>query len=324
MTTTPVPTSPDADIALAARWADFYKFRGMQPLPSSPEAKRPLVRYARWWESIAPADLFLSHPSSNLQVMTGRRWGLMVVDLDGEAAIARWPELAPACPRTWITHSGGGGRHLWFAIPAGLPPMPKARLWGVWDGAAREGKGDWTPRLAIERLCDRSLVMAPPSIHPRTGRRYRFLAGHSPGDIARPAMAPPHVLGLEPMRPPRAEAPAPIRIAARAPSSPVRGRWDARLVIDAIPDKIALAASYGLRVANRRPNAAGWCECHAIGREDRHPSASFNPTLGRYWEPDRGSIGYFDLLVELGAYLTWQEACDDLGSQFLPHLRRGA
>jgi hypothetical protein len=308
---------------MAVQWAEFYRFRGFQPLPSAPDKKRPLVRYAQWWEDQAPSDLFDRHPSTNLQVMTGRHWGLMVIDLDGEAAIEQWPKMAPACPRTWITHSGGGGRHVWFSIPRDLPPMPKARLWGVWDQAAREGKGDWTSRAAVERLCDRSLVMAPPSIHPKTGKRYRFLAGHSPKEIARPAMAPKHVLSLEPMLSPRTEEPSRISIARKAPGVPQDGRWDARSVLDSIPDKIALAAVYGLRVATRRPNAAGWCECHAIGRVDRDPSASFNPTTGRYWEPDKGSIGFFDLLVELGAYLTWKDACNDLGSTYCPW-RKGA
>lgn len=322
----PVPSTnySDRDVLMASQWAEFYRFRDYQPLPSSPQKKRPLVRYAQWWDHHAPPDLFVRHPSTNLQIMTGRRWGLLVIDLDGESAIEQWDQIIPSCPRTWTTHSGGGGRHLWFSISPDLPELPKARLWGVWDQTLRDGKGDWKPRMAIERLCDHSLVVAPPSIHPTTGKRYRFLAGRSPKEIARPAPAPPQILALQPLHAPRPEKPAHIPIARKAHGVPVTGRWDWRLVLDAIPDKRALAASWGLRIANPRPNASGWCECHAIGREDRHPSASFHPESGRYWEPGSGSVGFFNLAVQLGLFSTWQEACNSLGESFAPHLKIGA
>jgi len=322
-TATPTPRiARAADIAMAAEWASFYRFRGMQPLPSSPEQKRPMVRYGQWWDQPCPHDLFLKHPTTNVQVMTGRRWKLLVIDLDGDEAIAHWDTLCPGRLRTWITHSGGGGRHLWFTLPANCAPLPKARLWGIWDESLRDGKGDWKPRAAIERLCDRSLVMAPPSIHPRTGQRYRFLAGCSPKDIPMPALIPAGILAMEPLKNPRVEWDLPDRMPRKAPGVPQDAFFYTALVLESIYDKIALARRWGLRIAYGRPNAAGWCSCHAIGREDRTPSASFHATSGVYWEPDMKSLGFFELAVVLGVYQSWRDACNDLGMNYCPHLGR--
>ena len=177
-----------ADVALCASMAAFYRSRGYQPLPSRTDAKRPMVRFREWWETAAPADLFDRHPTSNVQIMTGRHWRLLVIDLDGPEARERWGALG-STPRTWVTHSGGGGQHLWFRLPADYPqPLPKCFLW--------QGDGK---HQAIERLCDLSLMMAPPSIHPTTGQRYRFLSpGQSPQRLPLPADCPAWVLRLAP------------------------------------------------------------------------------------------------------------------------------
>lgn len=294
-----------ADITIAQRWAGFYRLRGLNPLPSRADAKRPMVRFAQWWDEPAPADLFDQHPTTNVQVMTGRRWRLLVIDLDGPEARDWFYGLGRPVPTTWATHSGGDGLHLWFRLPEGFTtPMPKAFLW--------KGKGK---HAAVERLCDRSLIMAPPSIHPTTRKRYRFLTTwQSPARIPLPAPCPGWVLLLRPLE---AERPA-VRVATspKPVAVPAPGRFRSAEVLDAIRDKINLAESWGLRIASRRPNHAGWCQCHAIGREDRSPSASISAETGRYWEPGERSIGFFELAVMLGAYLDWRDAVADLGRRF--------
>jgi hypothetical protein len=289
---------------LARRWAGFYRERGFNPLPSRPDAKRPFVRYADWWEQDAPADLFDRHPTTNIQLMTGRHWRLLVIDLDGEEARERFAKMGQV-PLTWATHSGGNGLHLWFRLnPGTFGEIPKAILW---KGGEKHS--------AIERLCDRSLIMVPPSIHPTTGRRYRFLdRRHSPAGLPMPAWCPAWVLRLKPVE---AERPTVCLPAARpAKRVTTAGRWRAADVLDAIPDKIALAESWGLRVASRRPNVSGWCSCHKVGAEDRSPSASVSATTGRYWEPDSRTISLFELAVRLGAYLSFEDAVNDLGARF--------
>lgn len=293
----------NADTETATKWSDFYRSRGFNPLPSRTDAKRPLVRFAQWWDEPAPDDLFRKHPTTNIQVMTGRRWRLLVIDLDGPEAVdvfASWGR----CPLTWTTHSGGNGKHLWFRLPANYRrELPKAFLW-------RNG----TEHAAVERLCDRSLIMAPPSIHPKTGQRYRFASkGQSPARLPMPAPCPQWVLDLKPLVAERPEFVPTLPMKARPV---VAGRFRSSEVLDAIHDKISLVEQWGLRVASRQPNHAGWCPCHAIGREDRNPSASVSPSSGRYWEPGEQTIGLFELGVRLGIYLDWRDAVADLGRQF--------
>jgi hypothetical protein len=296
-----------SDIDLARRWAENYRLKGYNPLPSamaSPEGrKKPLCAYACYWEEPAPAGLFLRFPTSNIQLVTGRRWQLLVIDLDGPEAIEQWDRLG-RCPWTWITHSGGNGRHIWFRLPEGLSrPLPSVTLW--------KGVG---PHSAIERLCDQKLVMVPPSIHPRTGKRYRFLSrAHSPSGVTRPAMCPDWVLALQPVEPERTVEPFRSRVSL--PLTDVRLRYRVDDVLDAILDKPNLAATWGLRLASRPCRSAGWVSCHALDRPDNNPSARISIETGRYWEPGDGAIGLFDLAVRLGAYGSWTEAVNDLGDQ---------
>lgn len=310
MTTTIVHT--ESEVLASREWAKLYRHKGFNAIPSRPDDKRPFGLYAEFWESPYPADRFESYATANIQLVTGRRWGLIAIDLDGQEGIDHWARSYPRCPRTWITHSGGHGRHLWFTVPAEIKPVPSGRVWGVWEPGVDGGKGAWRKRAAIELIGDRKLLMVPPSIHPKTGRKYRFLAGSSPRDLAWPAPAPGWLLAL-----PIVSAPRPsvvIRPRPRASSVSYPGRYDRDEVLDRIDDKVALAESWGLRVAGRA-NTSGWCPCHAIDRDDRTPSASIHEGSGTYWEPGERSISLFDLAVRLGIYSDWREAVADLGSR---------
>jgi hypothetical protein len=304
------PPAP-ADVRLCREMAAFYRLRGLQPLPSRMDEKRPMLRYAEFWERKAPDDLFDRFATTCLQVMTGRHWRLLIIDLDGHESRAEFDRIArdnrSPLPPTWVTHSGGDGIHLWFRLPAGIAtPLPKAVLW--------KGEGG---HAAIERLCDRSLVMAPPSIHPRTGARYRFLdRSHSPARLPLPAGCPGWILGLKPIERPIPEFTS-MMIFRPARVVDARGaRYRAADVIEGIPDILSLVASWGVRLASRGPNGAGWVSCHAISREDRHPSASVSALTGRYWEPGERTISLFELGVRLGVYLDWRDAVVDLGRRY--------
>jgi Bifunctional DNA primase/polymerase, N-terminal len=296
------------DIALASNWARFYQQRGLQPLPSRVDEKRPLCRFADYWEQLAPRDLFDRFASPNIQVMTGRHWRLMVIDLDGPEAIAQWRTMGQT-PRTWITHSGGGGQHLWFRTPQGYRiAIPKAVLW--------RGQGEHS---AIERLCDHSLVMVPPSLHPKTGQRYRFLdRDHSPARCPLPADCPGWIMNLEPIGQKTVE---PIRPHQPRPTSPRhlprQPRLDRETVLGAIQDKIALVQSWGVRIAGK-PSPRGWVPCHAIDRDDHHPSAAIHRESGSYVDMGSGTrLSLFDLAASLAIYRDWREALDDLGGRYV-------
>ncbi len=297
------------DIALAEEWASIYRMRGFQPLPSSPDKKKPLCRFAHWWESKAPDDLFKRFPTSQIQVMTGIYWRLLIIDLDGEDAKKRWDRMGRT-PRTWITHrEGGNSHHIWFKIPQWVSgPLPTGFVW--------RGKEDHS---GIERLCDHALVTVPPSRYVKDNRlRYRFLDhAHSPFGLGIPANAPRWVLDLEILRL------RPVAIEDQIVSNPVSWnhsrrvatpasiRMDRDEVIRSI-NPIAIAREWGIRF-DGKPTQKGWVPCKAFNREDKIPSAAIHRATGVY--VDRGSgltLSFFDLAVSIAGFKDWIEAKDAL------------
>lgn len=297
----------DASIAECRKWAAFYRERGYNPLPSRTDAKRPLIRFADLWEKQLPASEFERFETSNVQVMTGRHWGLLVIDLDGPEAIERWPSMGQS-PRTWISHSGGGGRHLWFSVPRTLPPLPKAFLW--------RGEGEHS---AIERLCDKSLVAAPPSLHPVTGRRYKwFDKRHSPLAIPKPAPCPPWILRLAPVvqvRPDSLSAAPSVGAGRRGPGRAPESRTPWRDVAGRL-DVVSLAQSWGLRTVGQ-PRSSGWLPCHAFDRDDKKPSAAIHVESGYYVDSGSGArMNLLNLAVAMNAYPTVDDAIKELRDQY--------
>lgn len=323
----------DPRIARARTAARRYRALGWNPLPSRTDKKAPALRsYAKERDEGLPATAFDRLATCNIQLATGVRWGLCVVDLDGETPMAAWADMARfrPDPPTWrvVTREADGrvrGIHLWYGVPPGVDALPSRNLFGIWDDAANQGRGAWSRRSLIEFKGDRGLVIAPPSTHTKTGMPYAFAEGCGPGDLPRPATLPAWVLALPDLRPPVAKSAAIVPALSRRPAS-VRfegpgvrsgGRFDRARVVEAIGDKASLVASWGLRLAGSKISASGWVECHAIDREDRNPSASFCPDRGLYWQPDYAKpISLFDLGVALGAYATWQDAVSDLGARF--------
>lgn len=300
-------TPTAADVAECRKWAAFFRERGFNPLPSRTDDKRPLVKFAHLWEEQFPASEFDRWETSNVQVMTGRRWGLLVIDLDGPEAIERWPSMGQS-PRTWVSHSGGGGRHLWFSIPRTLPPLPKAFLW--------RGEG---AHSAVERLCDKSLVAAPPSIHPKTGRRYKWLdKRHSPLTLPKPAPCPPWILRLAPVAQVRPDSLSADHDTLRRRVGPGRtsqSRTPWRDVAGRL-DVIRLARSWGLRTVGQ-PRQSGWLPCHAFDRDDRKPSAAIHVESGYYVDSGSGArMNLLNLAVAMNAYPTVEDAIKELRDQY--------
>ncbi len=333
-----------AHVARGLKWAREYEKRGLSVLPTRADDKRPLLpTFAEYWGGGAPPvdQLWRRWPSGSLQIITGPR--VVVLDLDGRPGIERFEQWCRErnyrLPRTWVSSSDRReGKHIWFSRPRGLGDrvIPTLRpLWGVWDPkiADRHGKviGGWKRRSSVELLADRALVVAPPSIHPKTGLTYCWHKGSSPVEVPFPAPLPLWVLGIEPSK--RPEAPARSDRTTVPSVRPVRrlvrGSLDLpcapRAVIAAIPDITGLVRDeWGLGVVDGRPNLRGYVKCHDFGRVDNHPSAGFRPRDGRFWRPGMGSESFclFRLGVEMGRYGSWREACVDLGRRYLPHLFR--
>lgn len=293
-----------ADVRKARELADFYRARGFNPLPSRLDEKRPWLRsYREYMTSPLPAEEFNRVWTTNVQVVCGVAWGLLVIDLDGEESAERWREWT--ClnkqTRTWTVVNGGPGRHLWFSLPRGCSPIPKAVLW--------QGEGKHS---AIERLCDGSLIMAPPSIHPKTGERYRFLdRAHSPLSLPKPAQCPEWVLRLRPLAHSGLVAPSVTydqpRLARGRPCTP-RPRASAPL---STTDPIELARSWGIRFTGRIRK--GWAECHAFDREDTKPSAAIHTEHGGYCDLGTGTkLSLAQLGVALNQFRDVKEALREL------------
>ena len=256
------------DVTRAKELARFYSARGFAPLPSRTDDKRPLCCFAEYWDSMPPADLFDRFDTTNIQIITGRFYRLLVIDLDGPEAITRWESMG-CTPRTWITSSGGGGRHLWFRLPPNYPTkLPKAFLW--------KGEGNHS---AIERLCDQSLVMAPPSIHPKTGKRYTFADhDHSPFSLPMPADVPGWVLRLPPL--------SNINTVNRFAHG-MTGPSSARGAVSLSADPVTIAKGWGIKFTGK-VSRSGWAECHAFDRDDAKPSAAIHTESGAYCDLGSG------------------------------------
>ena len=291
--------------------ARFYRSLGWNPLPSSRVKRHPIFSYANLW--CTPVEpMVIEHwpvEARNIQLMCGRPWGLVVVDLDGPGAIDAWRAMTlhRGVPRTWTVRTGSGGIHLYFRLAEGMPTIPRAVLW--------RGPGE---HEAIEVLGERSLVIAPPSLHHQTGDPYEFMIGPSleaPGPAPLPAWLATRVRRTAGDWVHRSPVAGVVPSGEASRKGPHFGR---RAVLAAIRDKVSLVRSWGLRLVGSHPGARGWWACRSVLREDRNPSCGFHVETGYYCEPaERLRLSLFDLSVILGIFPTWVECCNTLGSIYL-------
>lgn len=142
-----------AALDYASRGWRVFPLQGKRPFPGThgfKDATTDTLTIRRWWRQ---------HPDANIGVVTGRISGIVVVDIDGpegEAALAEFGPL-PATP----TARTGRGRHLYYSYPPDRTIRRHIRV-----------------RPGLDVLGDGGYVVAPPSIHPETGRRYRWT--HAP------------------------------------------------------------------------------------------------------------------------------------------------
>ncbi len=126
--------------------------------------KRPaLARWKRYMRERMTVSELISHYHAgrlqNIGVVCGAVSRLVVLDLDGDAAVRAFAEQFPDLYHgTRVVRSGGGhGEHVYFR-PA-LPPRT-IRIMAVPDVGN------------LELRADGCYIIAPPSIHPDTGVRY--------------------------------------------------------------------------------------------------------------------------------------------------------
>lgn len=144
---------------------------GWRVLPVN--GKVPLVKD---WPRLASTDettirqWWRRYPDANIGLATGRQSDLFVLDIDpgkgGDESLRTLEEKFVALPPTIEVLTGGGGRHYYFKHPGLL----------VGNSASELGAG-------LDVKTDGGQVVAPPSIHPTTGRCYAWEAAHHPADV---------------------------------------------------------------------------------------------------------------------------------------------
>lgn len=156
----------------AAREAALgYAARGWRTLPVS--GKIPTLKD---WPSAASTDpdtirgWWAQQPAANVGIATGKQSDLFVLDVDpdkgGEDTLLKLEAQYGEVPRTIEVITGGGGRHFYFQHP-GV---------SIGNSAGKLGPG-------LDIRTDGGQVVAPPSVHPETGRHYEWDAAHHPDDV---------------------------------------------------------------------------------------------------------------------------------------------
>ncbi|WGS18966.1 MULTISPECIES: phage/plasmid primase, P4 family [unclassified Bradyrhizobium] len=142
--------------------------RGFKIFPARARDKVPAL--SGWQEHATTNEdqirEWFSRDGYNIGVKTGRDTGLLVVDIDPKnGGDESWEQLKAdlgiADILTLTCRTGGGGRHLYFALPSGLPHRVK-------------GPAPFMGYAGVDIRADGNLVIGPGSVH-SNGGRYEFV-----------------------------------------------------------------------------------------------------------------------------------------------------
>lgn len=183
-----------------------YAGHGLRVLPIMPGGKRPPMAE---WQNAATTDAEIItswwtglYAGYGLGIATGRASGIFVLDVDvsdGKAGDETLRELEATygqLPATASVITGSGGAHLYFRFPVDFEVRN--------DAGKRLGPG-------LDIRGEGGQVVAPPTVHPITGRSYEWEDGCGLDEIEI-AEAPDWLLDL--LRPP-----APIEVPYKVPYS---------------------------------------------------------------------------------------------------------
>lgn len=216
--------------------------------------KKPAVgdRWPEW--QATPENIrawiaeFGDRPDANVGIRTGRE--LVVLDIDarddGQVSLRRLEQRHGPLPPTAEVATGGGGRHLYFRGPADLRSRNLRH-----DGIA-----------GVEIKAAGAQVVAPPSVHPETGREYVWVRPLP--EIARLPAWVVALAGRAPQRPAGAPRAVDPQLAERLRRDPLHR----------IPSTV-----YVPRLTGRPINRRGFVACPIHG-SDTVPSLRVYPGDG--------------------------------------------
>ena len=148
-----------------------YAARGWHVLPLN--GKTPTLKDWPTRASANPEQIqawWTGQPSANVGIATGTQSRLIVLDVDpdkdGDESLRRLEKQYGPLPVTPEVVTGGGGIHFYFRHPGVA----------VGNSAGKLGTG-------LDIRADGGQVVAPPSVHPKTGQAYEWEGAHHPDDI---------------------------------------------------------------------------------------------------------------------------------------------
>lgn len=257
-------------------FARAYARRNWRIAPIPQGSKHPRLND---WVGAATTDAELidqwydTHSDDGVGIVTGKASGLLVVDVDtsdgkrGEESLLDLQATYGKLPDTAEVVTGSGGRHLYYRIG------PDAQH--ITSSAGRLGPG-------IDIRCEGGQVVAPPSIHPVSGRRYEWEASSHPDNIVD---APDWLLEV-------LTTPADAGdMGSREPRQRLDGKPTPGDLFDAFADpaKVVLELAGGHYIGKR----VDWEErlpYHLIGRPAKPGEANYEPHPSATWDYKGGGV----------------------------------
>lgn len=140
-----------------------YARRSIPVFPCQPGGKRPLTYNGFWEATTDPCRIkawWRRWPSANIGITTGKKSGLLVLDVDprggGPESLAVLEGQSGTVPHTARSRTGGGGVHVFFRYP----PREEVRNSAGWLGPGLDVRGEG------------GYVVVPPS---KTQRPYEWI-----------------------------------------------------------------------------------------------------------------------------------------------------
>ena len=153
-----------------------YSNRGWPVFPLKTGEKTPAIKGWQQEATTNPEQIQKwgdQFPDANYGMRTGEASGILAVDVDprndGDETFQALEKEHGSFPTTVEVLTGGGGRHLYFAITPEQSARINARANALGPGVDVKGNGGY--------------VVIPGSIHPDTGKAYIFSVDGHPDDV---------------------------------------------------------------------------------------------------------------------------------------------